>query len=597
MPPASAAKPTVMRIALTSNTTNDRRELDIHAGSAVTLGRASRSKGKHLEAQSNNALFDCPVVSRIHAEFRATPLKPYDEQVTISDLTSLHGTKVNGQSLDPGSSFALRTGDVIKLGERVTRGDGMLPLDCCKHQQSANNIPDAHEGVTLIFERLTTHTPSSYMSSTADLIPQATRRGFRAPSDSDASDLDSENMDPYVSDGEDHHSSAKTTPEQNKIKLGTQDAPFILDDILDGDAADSDEDITFSRRAPESNLRPALSSAQQTDFESFSDVDSNNGNEYILLADDGVSGGESDDNSEIDHADEVEYGEDEDDEDNLSNPPSELSSEEESEYDDEEPSWRQPSPELGSFDDTQDASIGQPIAYTDLLSMEQSAWRAPTSPKPRYDPVRSSMPAAAEQTAEPAHTGRTLTTPFTYGYPGYDVLPATNFPPSSHWDVQHPIFPNAFVAPNNAANESQYGLQPANPQPLFPMTIDAIVEPPLKAADETPAKVMMETVDKPAGEPSSKEPVVESATDGNSKRKRDHEDDAVDILEPPTKKSAQAAPAPPVRRRSSPKKHHSAIRKAVMGATQAAAFAAVGAVGTVAFLSSPMAESLIQWLG
>lgn len=612
IPPASAAETATMRIALTSNTTTDRREFDVPVDAEpVIIGRASRTRGKQLEAQSDNALFDCPVISRLHAELRASSRPPYVQQVTISDSSSLHGTKVNGLPLQPNSRFVLKPGDVINLGDRVTRGDGthsLLLLPSYNILSRSANIPlDAHEGISLTFERLNT-TFSNYMSSTADLQPSNTLRGFRAPSFSDASDMDSDHAGSYISDGEHHPSSAKTTPEQNKMKFGTQKAPIPLDDDLS-------EDVTFSLRVPESDVRPALNSTQHTDFDSFSDAaslqDMGFGSNNIFSAEDGLSDAGSEEDSEIDDVDIAEY-DDFEEEDDISDVASDVSSEEASDVndeedeeeeeeeeeqaaaDDEEPSYRAPSPELGTFNDVSEATT----TLADIAGVSRSRW---DSPAKRYDPVRSSVAAVdqAPQVPEPHHqAGRTLITPFTYDYPGYDARLATNFPPSSHWDVQHPVYPTSYSQPAHSLYDQGFYRMPTLQHPLFPMSIDAIVEPPVMENGETPIKPAEDTVSNVAvAEPSSTEVVAEATAECSSKRKRDEADEVVEASQPPAKKTTQTPPAPPARRRLSPKKDRSTIRKAVVGITQAAACVTVGAVGTVAFLSSPMAESLIQWLG
>ncbi|CZT17530.1 uncharacterized protein RCC_03364 [Ramularia collo-cygni] len=554
MLPDFAVEPTVMRIALTSNLTNDRREFNIHAdGEPITIGRASRTRGKQLEAQNDNALFDCPVVSRIHAELRASTKQPFAQEVTIADLSSLHGTKVNGLPLLPDSRFVLRTGDVIKLGERVTRGNG----------------------VSVTFERLPRQ---NSMSSMATFEPTTTIRGFRAPSLSDGSDLDSDHAASFVSDGQYHPSSAKTTPEQNKMKLGTQNVPIAVDD----DSHGFEEDIVHSLRDSESYDRPAFNSNQPTDFDSFSDAGSVQDARYVdntyLIDDGGSQGAESEDDSDIDHIDEVEYGEDEED-DNLSQSASDLSSDEASDVENErdeedarfgEPAYRELSPELGTFDDTTDVTS----TLADIPGMKQSRWDIPSSKQ--YDPAHSSL-AAVKQTSEPSHQSGRITTSFT-----------------GHWDVQHPII--AKFPKSTLPTLEQGVIQPPTlSQALFPMSIDAIVDKTIVEGSTT----VEETINKEITgiESFSKEIAPATGTDGITKRKRDEVDDAADVLCPPAKKAVQAPPAPPARRRLAPKKQRSIIREAVVSATQAAAFAAVGAVGTVAFLSSPMAESLIQWLG
>lgn len=118
MPP-----PYVTSISLTSNTTDDHRTLELIPGKTYIIGRASKNK-HDMRPGPDNALFDCAVVSREHAELRSSPWQPPGRQVTLTDKRSLHGTTVNGSRLIPNSPFALKTGDVIKFGEKVARGDG-----------------------------------------------------------------------------------------------------------------------------------------------------------------------------------------------------------------------------------------------------------------------------------------------------------------------------------------------------------------------------------------------------------------------------------------------------------------------------------------
>lgn len=609
MPPLPAATKS-LKIALVSNNTTDRREVEIHENAApVILGRASRSKGKHLEAQRNNALFDCPVVSRLHAELRMVPQKSFEQpQLTIADLTSLHGTKVNGHPLKPGSPFSLQHGDVIKLGERVTRGDGMYSLLrlTSSTASSADSPLDAHEGVSLTFHHLPS--PSTMdTSSNTDFMPTTSNRGFRAPSFSDASDVDS---DHDISDGEHHTSSAKTTPEQKKAQLGSQNDPIALDT----DPVGSDEDVTFTRRIPESNFYPAFITSQPTDFDRFSDGGfehdaRDNEDDDVLSAQEELSDIESNEDSDIDHDDDVDYGcdlGDLDDADDISNPASDLSLEADSEVDDEALAHRELSPELGIFDNVVKDTVAQPQTFAGVFGAAEAEWHAPASKQ--YDPVRNSLPVA-EQVVEPHYpVGRTTTTPFTYGYPGFAPFPATNSLTSAHWDVQHPMHSyqpsiNSVYQPVNTPYQPEDVRPTPNPQTLFPMSIDAIVEPLLPVNTEQTSKSNNDTINQIKSKVESVQDTTASSTiaeadpsnfgDSSNKRKRDTIDEAVDTPCPPAKKVFA-----PIRRRLAPsKEHRSVIRKAVLGATKATAYAAVGAIGTVAFLSSPMAESLIQWLG
>lgn len=40
----------------------------------------------------------------------------------------MHGTSINGRRIEPNTSHALKPGDVLKFGDRVTRGIGESSL-------------------------------------------------------------------------------------------------------------------------------------------------------------------------------------------------------------------------------------------------------------------------------------------------------------------------------------------------------------------------------------------------------------------------------------------------------------------------------------
>jgi len=126
-PASHANTPSAIAVTLTSvSDPSDSRHLIMNSGERVTIGRASKSEAKNLQAQSDNALFDCPVVSRQHAELKVHPFRTYEQQVTITDRESMHGTSVNGKRLTPYMPFSLKTGDHIKFGDKVTRGSGTI---------------------------------------------------------------------------------------------------------------------------------------------------------------------------------------------------------------------------------------------------------------------------------------------------------------------------------------------------------------------------------------------------------------------------------------------------------------------------------------
>lgn len=187
-----------------------------------------------MRASPGNALFDCAVVSREHAELRSSPWQPPGKQVTLTDKKSLHGTTVNGNRLLPHQVVPLKTGDVIKFGEKVARGDGMCSTQHVRRLSVINStatdlLPpsstEAHDGVSVTFHQiqLDHHHDSSYRQP----VSPSNVRGFHVPDDSENSDYESED-DSFVSHPRDS-SSAKTTPEQ--AKMGSQKQPIDLEDV------------------------------------------------------------------------------------------------------------------------------------------------------------------------------------------------------------------------------------------------------------------------------------------------------------------------------------------------------------------------------
>ena len=235
-PPANVA-PLAIRVTLTSiKDCTDRRNLTLVPGVPFAIGRASRSKEKNLEASPTNALFDCPVVSRQHAELRAHAWAPREDQVSIVDYGSMHGTRVNEVLLKRGQSMSLRSGDVIQFGEKVTRGEGIISTywNMWVDHSAANKYDiDTHDGVMVTFDR---EPPISNMqgSQTFRAYDSAyVKRGFSVPYASGEDESPSDDGYSNLSEDEhehEHKSSSQTTPEQAKAPLGSAEKPIDLDD-------------------------------------------------------------------------------------------------------------------------------------------------------------------------------------------------------------------------------------------------------------------------------------------------------------------------------------------------------------------------------
>ncbi|TKA40903.1 hypothetical protein B0A54_07815 [Friedmanniomyces endolithicus] len=180
---------------------DDQRLLNLTHCEPIIIGRASKSDIKNLQGAKHNALFDCPIISRQHAEVQFHPYKARHESVTITDKNSMHGTFVNMHRLKANEPWILRSGDSIKLGDKVTRGS------------------ETHRGADVIYRRC--EEVANPMSST---IPTTTAtRTFAVPSESE-DESDNSSVDVPIPT-----SSANTTPEQPKAMLGSQQKPIDVE--------------------------------------------------------------------------------------------------------------------------------------------------------------------------------------------------------------------------------------------------------------------------------------------------------------------------------------------------------------------------------
>ncbi|KAJ4302309.1 hypothetical protein N0V88_002452 [Collariella sp. IMI 366227] len=82
----------------------------------ITIGRSSKVSTKGYLASPDNAWFDSPLMSRLHARIVAN-------KVEIKDLGSLHGTYLNGGDRIPTRKYQqLKDGDTLRFGVPIWRG-------------------------------------------------------------------------------------------------------------------------------------------------------------------------------------------------------------------------------------------------------------------------------------------------------------------------------------------------------------------------------------------------------------------------------------------------------------------------------------------
>ncbi|KAL9054146.1 MAG: hypothetical protein Q9162_004329 [Coniocarpon cinnabarinum] len=94
------------------------RELKLSDDSpTVLIGRSSKNRADAVP-KFNNALFDCPVISRRHAELKLAE----NRTIKITDLASLHGTALNSVKLPAKKEYVVNDGDLVTIGNRITLG-------------------------------------------------------------------------------------------------------------------------------------------------------------------------------------------------------------------------------------------------------------------------------------------------------------------------------------------------------------------------------------------------------------------------------------------------------------------------------------------
>ncbi|PIB02833.1 hypothetical protein CB0940_11738 [Cercospora beticola] len=636
-------------IALSSTTGDDHRSIDLIPDKPCVVGRTSRSKAA-MEARTNNALFDCAVVSRQHAEIRVAPWATPGTQITLTDLNSLHGTAVNGRRLTPLTEFTLKSGDVIKFGERVSRGE------------------EAHDGVSVTFRHLQQH--DSHPEGSHHPVTSRGVRVFEAPDLSDQSDFDSDIEFDIDSVGScvEQTQSAETTPEQPK--MGTQSQPIDLDEVktahkkvislLDEDDLDFDENqaapskptsaplrttvpesINLVDRQPTSPAEAAPTAApvpptffnlHESDFDDVHEdvVTYNTGLSKILnerelddeqVIDEDDQGEDSADAEYVGHATEQES-----DLDSLDGSPA-LSEEDMDDYEPAYISQRQPSEELGQPNAKAVESVWQKMC-------EESALASAAAPKPHYDPVRGSRLAAEETSAATALPGPSK---YTYDpwYPGFvNSNLATDNTGSRRWDIPPVVSQNSMFAPplmplpssgpHQAAssayqNEKESHGQQSEPQ--VPSTVQAsrgklaigdLLQP---QNQHTTYRLPQSTLPVSLGGPvmpqlpalvpavaanAATVPETTSKPAGKNKRKASEVFDAeVEESEEPVAKKVVTVDAATGTQRAIAAQADSksnTVQRIASAAVKHAVSAGVGVAATIAFLNSTYAERVIEYL-
>ncbi|KAI9768845.1 MAG: hypothetical protein M1840_004659 [Geoglossum simile] len=94
------------------------------SASIVKIGRASKSASKNLHPGPNNAWFDSPVISREHAQLS---LVQNPKSVSLTDIGSMHGTKIDGNQLKEKEIHKIASDQTVTFGSEIARGPDVFP--------------------------------------------------------------------------------------------------------------------------------------------------------------------------------------------------------------------------------------------------------------------------------------------------------------------------------------------------------------------------------------------------------------------------------------------------------------------------------------
>lgn len=93
--------------------------------STMPVGRSSKSHRKGPQPAIDNASFDCPIMSRQHARFRASTIS---RTLYITDLGSTHGTFLDDKKIPSGPDVLIRSGQTIMFGTKVINDSSLSHL-------------------------------------------------------------------------------------------------------------------------------------------------------------------------------------------------------------------------------------------------------------------------------------------------------------------------------------------------------------------------------------------------------------------------------------------------------------------------------------
>jgi hypothetical protein len=652
-PSPAAADSRLQAVTITLRSTRptafQTRNITLRPDEPVNVGRSSKSEAKNLSSTANNALFDCPVISRRHAEFelRLNKWKEEKYQIFIKDTGSMHGTSVNGQKLVSSRPFELKEGDTIRLGESVNRADSEWSCAPTSYHH-ANTVIDNYDGVTVTLHCISTATKKT----TAQV--KSSQQGISVPSDSE-SDFDEDDESDGGADL--HPSSAHTTPDTGNVKSVSQpQTGSSRSNVIMVEDDEDDEPVPkFTRRAPaqpnfipdtyadnsvmaaDSLGPPHAADAPHSSLE-FSEAYAAIGEnidvqaamaaaETAPSADEGFDHEEinSDDDdgvmshgwSDGDHFSEEEQDSDEhsdshEDFDRQSFLSEEFNMTDDAAVDDDEDdegpeimsSKRRPSNELGTLGNEQSAA------------MSDTTREAAIPARPHYDPVRGFQVSAPDTAYRPYATSFGAPSSDAFADQGHstkwDVGPA---PISGHFDLSNPVFLDSFPPLPADMSTNMPTSMLSGPYDPTPTIYDSYnTYRPIRQYSFAPHDYSSgngeATHSFPLSEPFSgptesiskkrKAPEISTSSEPVITAQAPTSDEAsetvlpVDAITTPATTTAAASSEPQPKKRKIKQAHSqkSLLRTAVIEAGKYTAGAIIGGIGLVTILASPLGEAL-----
>jgi hypothetical protein len=110
--PPTSPLPQVQDVKVTLHLVDHGNDLPLAGRTEYTLGRVA--EGQPILPDVDLSMFDAysKGVSRLHSS-----LKINNQRVTVVDLGSSNGTRVNGQKIAPNVDYPINNGDIISLGK------------------------------------------------------------------------------------------------------------------------------------------------------------------------------------------------------------------------------------------------------------------------------------------------------------------------------------------------------------------------------------------------------------------------------------------------------------------------------------------------